>query len=76
MQYTIKSEFEIGDDVLINNEVVGKIVGASVKMNSLEINTSVIIIDKYFIVNVDGEISEVPEKYLQKDTKWNYIYYL
>jgi len=69
MELNINTQYEIGDKVKVDNELVGTItkikVAISAPGNSRSIR-NVVIIHKNYVVDIDGEHVEVEEDILEK----------
>jgi len=67
MEIVLNTRYDVGDFVLVKKDFKGKIVGIVVTIKPVpEVVSNALLADKKYLIDVDDEIIEVEEQYLEK----------
>ncbi len=71
MNLNVKTRYDIGETVIVNNEILGFVVGLRIDISqpSDDPAIKVLIADKSYMVNVKDDVIEVEEELLKKYKK-------
>jgi len=67
MELNVETKFDIGDEVIVNEEFRGQVMGIRVSVSTPpNANKNIFIVEKTYLVNVNEDVIEAAENILIK----------